>query len=98
MEGSEGHSLDHGLVGDSLHEDVDEDNQASLVCMLLEHHNVGLESHMMLELDQTQLLNYHALVHDKQELVHGRQVLDEEQDDKLYECQKFPRVMLHVLA
>ena len=41
-EGSEGHSLDHGVVGDSLHEDADEDNQASLVCMLLEHHNVGL--------------------------------------------------------
>ena len=53
---------------------------------------------MMLELDQTQLPNYHALVHDKQELVHGRQVLDEEQDDKEYEYQKFLQVMLHVLA
>lgn len=41
-EGSEAHSLDHGVEGDSLHEDVDEDNLASLVCMLLEHHNVGL--------------------------------------------------------
>ena len=58
---------------------------------------------MKLGLDQTQLPNYHALVHGSHELVCGRKVLDDDsqvldEDDKQYGPQKFLQGMLHVLV